>query len=502
MNFGLRRLEGLTGHGDLLVRPGRPQLIGRGLAADLVIADPAVSRTHAEIEATGDSLRVRDLGSANGTMVNGAPIEEALLQPGDVLTLGRPAFRLVPDAGLPAEPVIGAPAEWRSPVSLPQRIEQPEALRRLLDLARRLSGEIELGRLWADIVDLTFEVVAADRAVLLVPRGPSATLVPVESRNRVGEAREVQVPQAIAGRAAVTRRPVLTDNAQDDAALRSGSVVAARVRSALAVPLLSDEDRLVGVLYADRIAQLEPFSDGDAGAALAFAGLAAVSLARLEYAESAQRQRDTQRNLERFFAPDVAATIAGAGAPLMAGGERRVVTVLFSDIRGFTALAEALPPEEVAGLLNEYFTAMADVVFSHAGTLDKFLGDGLLAVWGAPMDTPDASTRALAAAVAMRNTLAELNAGWAALGKPTLGVGFGMARGDVFAGRIGSDHRLDYTVIGDVVNLASRLCQQAPAGEILLTAAVRDHLEAPGTLSRRPEIAVRGRAGPVEVWGG
>lgn len=502
MSERVRLLEGLTGHGDLVVTPGRPHLIGRGSAADLMVADPAVSRTHAEIEASGGLLRVRDLGSANGTLVNGAPIQEALLEPGDVLTLGRPAFRLMPDQVSSTPAGSDAEARWRSPAGAPHPIEQPAALHRLLRLARTLSGEFDLGHLCADILELTFEVVAADRAVLLVPRGPAAALVPVESRNRIGEASSVRVPQAIVGRAAESRRPVLTESALDDATLQSGSVVAGRVRSAMAVPLLADDARVVGVLYADRIAQLEPFSDADAEVALAFAGLAAVSLAKLEFADSLLRQREAVRNLERFFAPDVAAAIATAGTPVTAGGERRVVTVLFSDIRGFTPLAESLPPEAVAALLNEYFTAMAELVFAHGGTLDKFLGDGLLAVWGAPLDLPDASTRAMAAAEAMRRAIHQLNLAWDTAGRPTLGVGFGLARGEVFAGRIGSDHRLDYTVIGDVVNLASRLCQVAGAGQILVTGPVRDHLGAPGYLERRPEISIRGRAGPVEVWGG
>lgn len=493
-----RRLEGLTGHGDLAIPPGRPLLIGRAASADLSIADQAVSRIHAEVESLPTGLRARDLGSANGTFVNGARIVEVLLQPGDVLTIGRPAFRLVAGSGAPAE-APSPPVRTLAPSD--ELATQPAVLRQLLAVAQSLSGCVDVPRLCEEIVERTFEVVAADRTALLVPRGPEGSLVPVASRNRIGEASAVQVPRAIAGRAAASGKVVLTESALEDAALQSGSVVAHRVRSAIAVPLLAGPGQVVGVLYTDRIAQLQPFTDADAQAALAFAGLAAISLARQETIETLQRQGEAQRNLERFFAPDVAAAIAAAGSPLAAGGERRMVTVLFSDIRGFTPLAEGMAPDAVAELLTEYFSAMAEAVFAHGGTLDKFLGDGLLAVWGAPLDAPGGSARALTAALAMRQEVAALNQAWTAAGRPPIGVGFGLARGEVFAGRIGSAHRLDYTVIGDVVNVAARLCKAAAADEILLTGAVRDDLTSPPGLARRPDLAVRGRSGPLEVWG-
>lgn len=494
------RLEALTGQPDLTVPPGRPWLVGRGASADFLLGDPSVSRHHAEMQAGPDGLRVRDLGSANGTLLNGVPITEAVLRPGDVLTLGRPSFRVArPGAGAPeATPSDG---EWRT-VAEPAPVADPGTLQRLLALARTLSGTFEETALTAAVADLAFDVVAADRVALLLREAPLGELIPCQSRSRVGEASALQVPRVIADRAVRDGRPVITQSAMDDEALRSGSVVAARVRSAVAAPLLADADQVVGVLYADRLVSTVPFGDDEAGTLLAVAGLAAVSIAKLRLAEAHRRQEETRRNLERFLAPEVARTIAAAGVPLGAGGERRTVTVLFSDIRGFTGLAEALPPERVAGILTEYFTRMAAIIFEHGGTLDKFLGDGLLAVWGAPLARDDDAPRALAAARAMRQAVAELNADWARAGHPVLGVGIGMARGEVFAGRIGSDHRLDYTVIGDAVNLAARLCEEAPAGGILLADAVHRQLPDTTGLAEEPAVAVRGRSGAVRVWRG
>jgi adenylate cyclase len=184
----------------------------------------------------------------------------------------------------------------------------------------------------------------------------------------------------------------------------------------------------------------------------------------------------------------------------MPGGERRAVTLLYSDVRGFTGLAEALPPETVAGLLSEYFAAMVELVFEHGGTLDKFSGDGLLAVWGAPLAAPDDADRALAAARAMQAECAGLNTRWQSAGGPPLAIGIGLHYGEAFAGTIGSARRLDYTVIGDVVNVAARLCDAALGGEILLSSAVGQRLGAVPVPAVPEDLHLRGREEPVRIY--
>jgi adenylate cyclase len=139
------------------------------------------------------------------------------------------------------------------------------------------------------------------------------------------------------------------------------------------------------------------------------------------------------------------------------GGIRQEITILFSDIRGFTAFSEGKPPEAVVTRLNEYFTAMTRVVFRHGGTLDKYLGDGLMAIFGAPVKYPDHAWRAVAAAIEMLERLEELNRQWQNKGEVTLDIGIGINSGSVVVGNIGSPERMDYTVIGEEVNLASRL---------------------------------------------
>jgi adenylate cyclase len=370
----------------------------------------------------------------------------------------------------------------------------------LLELARTLSGEIDTQQLLTTIVDQAARLLPVDRVALLL-RDQHGELRPVHSRNRLDEsAGAVVVPRSIARRALEEKQPIVTENAASDARLRSGSVVASQVRAALCVPLLADQQRVVGVLYVDSVAST-PFSEQDAALSFAFGGLAAVSIAKAQYAEAAQREALARANLERFFAPDVAARIAAQPDELRARGDRRPVTVLMSDVRGFMGLAESLPPEQVAAQLSEYFAAMVELVFAHGGTLDKFIGDALLAVWGAPHSAPDDADRALAAARAMLIEVTRLNAHWRGSGKPELGVGIGLHHGEAFTGTIGSPRRLEYTVIGDVVNVAARLCKEARAGELLLSEQVKASLSAPVALTAAGQpLALRGRAEAVVIY--
>lgn len=499
------RLEPLNGGAPLVVPADGAVLAGRGAACDLRIPDDTVSRRHAELRPDPTGLLVRDLGSINGTRLNGTRIDQAVATDNDVVSFGSVAFRLAADTG--TSPAL---LEDLPPGTQVRSVDvrtggvlarvTAERLRRLVDLARLLSGEIELSRVLATVVDQAAELLPADRVALLLTGSPEADFHLAHWRNRLGTA-PVNVPRSIARRAVEERAPVVSENALEDSRFQSGSVVANQVRTALCVPLLADPDRVLGVLYLDSLTASVHFDESDAALFLAFGGLAAVSIAKAHYAETARRETLARANLERFFAPGVAARIAGQESGVRPGGERRTVVVLFSDVRGFTALSESLAPEALAEQLSEYFSAMVDLIFEYGGTLDKFIGDAVLAVWGAPVAEPDDADRAMAAARGMQAEVAALNLRWTAAGRPTLGIGVGLHYGEAFAGTIGSRRRLEYTVIGDVVNVAARLGAAALAGEIVLSAAVRDRLrEAPPTLSAAEPLAVRGRDQPVTVY--
>jgi adenylate cyclase len=178
--------------------------------------------------------------------------------------------------------------------------------------------------------------------------------------------------------------------------------------------------------------------------------------------------------------------------------------VLFCDIRGFTSIAESLPPDKMAAQLNEYFGSMVECVFKHEGALDKFIGDALMAYWGAPIAAADDIAQAVSAAIDMQRSMRDLNARWVTQGRPELRAGIGIHCGDAFVGNIGSPRRLEYTLIGDTVNLANRICELAPGEEVLISESIRVSLTDPKLKSRlvqRSELTPTRNVGrPIPLW--
>lgn len=476
--------------------------VGRAADCDLVVPDVTVSRRHADLDRQGDLVRVIDLGSSNGTAINGAKLTHGELRQGDTVTFGKASFRLagadataVADEGaVDPEGTVVRP----SPAAIDGTLKAQQ-LERILDLAKRLSGEIDSDRVIASVVELTFDLLPVDRVSLLLVDERTGELVPACSKSRFGDA-AFRVPRSIARRTVDDKVPILTESAVDDDRFRSGSVMLQSVRGAIAVPLLQTRDRVLGVLYVDSLTAKRGFQDEDASMLFAFAGIAAVTLGKLALADEVRDEARIRANFERFFAPGVAERIARERGTIRLAGDRRPVAVLFSDIREFTSIAETMAPDALSALLTEYFTEMVDLIFEHGGTLDKFIGDAVLAVWGAPLGGSDDADRALAAAVAMQAGMVAFNRRSRERGRPELSVGIGINFGEVFAGYLGSERRLEYSVIGDTVNVASRLCDEAGPGDILVSDALRARLATPPSLERMADVALRNKRQAIPVY--
>jgi adenylate cyclase len=175
------------------------------------------------------------------------------------------------------------------------------------------------------------------------------------------------------------------------------------------------------------------------------------------YVTEEREKKKVRGAFQYYLTASVVNEILKDPTKLKLGGDKKVLTVMFSDIRGFTSISEKLGPEELVHLLNEYLTAMTDMVFKYDGLLDKYIGDAIMAVFGAPLDQPDHALRACRTGIGMMSELRRLRERWAAEGRPDINIGIGINTGDMVVGNMGSQMRFDYTVMGDSVNLASRL---------------------------------------------
>src|SRR5215212_2329207 len=512
-----------------------PLIVGRAPTCDLSVADPTISRRHAELLVDDEQVTLRDLGSSNGTFVNGRKVAAATLEVDDLIAFGKVAFRLatwvptpnaaslvVPAAGAPGPTIVremslrdrrtpmftslGAPttapgtlSRISSPLSAVPSDKSQQKLATLLEVAKGLTRAVDVDALLAKVVAYAYQTLDVDRvAVLLLDE--QGELVHKIARDKRGGDAPRAVPQSIARKAVEEKVEILTDNAVQDERFQGDSIVMQQVRSAICAPLIGSEDRVLGVLYVDTPSVTHRFTDDDLEFLVAFAGIAAVAIENSEFADRIRRETLVRSNFERYFAPQLAERIASSPEGIQLGGDKRPVAVLFSDIRGFTALSESMKPDEMASLLTEYFTEMVECVFRHSGTLDKFMGDAVMAQWGAPLGMPDDADRAMSSAMDMMAAMETLNRRWQSEGRPRLELGIGLNYGEAFAGNIGSERRLEFTVIGDTVNTASRLCSAAEAGEILLTDDFRRALhDAPELLARKP-IDLKGKTRKVPIY--
>jgi adenylate cyclase len=223
--------------------------------------------------------------------------------------------------------------------------------------------------------------------------------------------------------------------------------------------------------------------------------LSAVGALIARYLLEERERRKVEGMFGQYVDPSVVTELVALASieDLKLGGERRELTVLFADVRGFTTLSEELPPEEVMTLLNDFTERCTSIVFAHGGTLDKYIGDALMAFWNAPRPAPDHADRALAAAVAMAGKGAE------ELRKRGVRIGIGLCSGGVVVGNVGGASRKSYTAIGDVVNTASRLCGAAPGGSVLIADSTWDLLQDRPAAERLEPLSVKGRQGKVGV---
>ena len=495
--------------------------LGRGDTANLKIASNAVSRVHAKLFLKDAKVWVMDMKSLNGTSVNDVLLEEPrALKPGDTVLLGEIPVQwvnepektalLVSTHGVPAQPRVGTESrialedrafDASGSIMVPHasleallakhQAESPAAevdtlFQRLATMAGKLLGAAGLPELLDSVMSLVTSHIRCQRGFILLAT-PTGELIPELMWEEKPGAITTPISRTIAHTAMTDQVTILTTDARVDPRFAAGeSIKIHGITSALCAPLIVD-DQPLGVIYLESSLNKGGFKREDEHLLSAMANFAAVGI---------QRERETRfrQRLERYHSPQVVGEILRAAqnldAPLLQA-RRCEISVLFADISGFTRMSEGMEPLHLASILNRSFEVMTEQIFIRGGTLDKYIGDAIMAFFGAPNPDPEHALHAVEAAKAMQQGLKRMNENRPE-GYPELRMRIGINSGEAFAGDIGCEKRMDYTVMGSTVNLASRLeSGVAKSGQVVIGPRTAQLLGTEGFLPL-PGVSLKG----------
>ena len=576
--------------------------LGRHPNNTVQVLDRIVSKEHCHIDLVDGRWLLRDLGSLNGSFVNGERITERVLSPGDEISIGSTRIVFDPDGaanrprpaaagptpmtapygaaaaasppGFPPPqpyappPLMGtaigmgqpqpkqAPGAWPAPqiaqpapmpVAPSPQAQSPghgpnlskvtiapgmveshirtrlgmeqnfmpeklvydvdtlrrdyEKLRVSYELARSIGAELDVQKVLERILVGAFQTLSADRGVILL-FDDNKVLQPRAVRNRQGnqDNENVLISQTIVDQVLRTREAVLSSDATVDSRFQGAhSIIMQGIRSSMAVPLLHSGE-LFGLMLLDSQIATNAFNEKDLQLFQNVANQAAISLQNSLFAKKLEQEAVTRDKFQRLLSPQIAQMVLDGKVAIAKGGEARQTTVLFSDIRGFTSMSESESPQIIVDMLNEYFELMVDVVFKHEGTLDKFVGDEIMALFGSPVGHDDDPIRAVRTAIEMMDVLDQLNHERRGRGEPEIKIGIGINSGEVVAGYLGSSKALEYTVIGDTVNTGARLCSVAKAGEVIISHNTFQHLNDTFECTELPPVNVKGKSQALRIY--
>jgi adenylate cyclase len=499
--------------------------IGRSKNSDLVLHDDTVSRHHAEILETKKGYFISDLGSYNKTTVNGKSIESAFLKHGDKIQLGLTKLSFLESTSTPdkageslvistgehdesefqhifqSSSVLKDLGDSRELLVSLERKEEPDIVNTedisskrlghesesnlstlarsnkvlfvLYEISRHLNQIHDFDELLKKIVDLIFMVIDADYGFLILTSGMKGEeLIPVVVKHKTDRGSppgEIRASRTLINKVINDKVALLTSNAMADSRLDGAkSVMIQRIRSAICVPLWR-KDKIIGVIQLDSVQFNNQFTEDDLELLKAIGSQVSMVIEQASLNEQIREEEFMRSRLERFHSPQVIEMILKGGQETkddIMEPKELTATILFTDIVNFTHLSETMPPRETNIILNKYFSKMTDVIFKYDGTLDKYIGDGMMAVFGAPIEKENDAERAVRAGLEIIRQLADMMKETSEARRFDIRIGINTGR--VVAGNMGSPKRMEYTVIGDPVNVASRLESIARPNQILI----------------------------------
>ena len=520
---------------------GRPQVynlttdeatIGRATDNDIVLNDFSVSRRHAYLRRENGLWTLHDNHSTNGVRVNDRAVPECAVSDGMQVTIGtfRLSFHEIAEEVSQAREALeststcirpiaefnldfGLERESAPPVDSTERRKRAaldvgyknKIFEILVQVAKTLISADDLETVFEKVMDLIFEYLPVDRGFLLLEEqgGLALRLSRFRSGRRTTSDGSAPYSRTIVDMVIRQKVAVLTSDAQADQRFELGeSIRMQRIRSAMCAPLWY-RDSVIGVIHVDSPLHVGTFTERDLDLLTALANFAAVAIERARLNERVADEKRIRGRLERYHSPQVVeeiiADVEATGA--FKAARTKNVTILFADLVGFTSWSEKMEAEPLAALLRRFFTLSSEAVFSQNGTIDKFIGDAVMAFFGAPIDQPDHAERAVVAALKMRADLEQWNRERAAAGEPPIEARIALNTGEAIVGEIGSERRVDYTVVGNAVNVAARMEEfVALAGDIVIGPATYEAIRDKYRVARLGHYALKGLSAQVPLY--
>jgi len=496
----------------------QPITIGRAADNAIVLDDKRVSRHHAAVSDEGGVCLLRDLNSQNGTWLSDRKIETAELRAGDIFVIGGSSIMLdaVGEDVFTHDDTAGGntmvkPAKDILRNTLEERIDdssidilkrRTSMLSALYHLSRSIMQEFEIEPILNMTADIILRNIRAERVYIIMRDGATGAIRPVvtrscynkisppsSSRGDTGTEHRLMFSRTLINKVMDEAVSLLVADAKRDARFReSESIFMCGIRSAMCVPLLGTES-VIGTIYVDILNGESQFSQDELDLLTTMGNLAAIVIEQARLRENVRRESEARQSLMRYHSPQMVDEIVrGRG---MCEVNERMISVLFADIKDFTPLSEQLGPMETSRLLSEYFDIVTDVVFSYRGSIDKFIGDAAMAIFGAPVPDSHHSEMAVRAAIDIQKEIRKL-------GKYRIRIGINS--GPAVIGNIGSSKRIEYTAIGDTVNIAARLEKLAGPDEIFISGTINGNVR---DIFRTREIGrqkVKGKTMEIDVY--
>lgn len=501
---------------------------------DIVLIDVQVSREHAIVRYKDGECHIIDLQSANGTFINGnRVVGENAISEDDTVQVGKYILRLKKEIDLEALIPKDLPAKsgtilMRAPTTasilMPKvdlkaaAIEQstPDLMRKELEQLRKkadvLSHLYELNSLFSSVfalddifermAEMLFRLTPGERCLVQVKDYDTGQL-----RTRMLKFRSdqhnpnelISPPRAIVEQVMREQVTLLSLDAQMDERIMGKSVLLQNVQSVICAPLMANGQPF-GVLYIDTHKSRQVFGPDDIDLLNAIAVQTSMALDNATAHDRLMKEALAREAYGRFLPDHIVNEILSSPGSLKLGGTNLTATILFADVRGFTPLSEKLQPEEIVELLNDYFTNMTDIIFSHEGLLDKYIGDGLMALFGVAYAQESAPVNAAKAAIDMQRRMVHLREKFLEMFGHSISIGIGINTGTITVGYIGSNRRMEYTGIGDAVNLAARLESNTKPSQIIISAYTNSLINGQVPTRSLGQIKVKGKSEPQEVF--